>query len=87
MSTVNLGDVGQEVEDTARVAPLVVVPADKLDEVGVEGDTSLCVEDGGVDVTIEVSGDNVVLGVAENACNVSIVICQLQSLLTLVLAL
>ena len=67
VSTVNLGDVGEEVEDTARVAPLVVVPADKLDEVVVEGDTGLGVEDGRGLVAVEVGGDDVVLGVSENA--------------------
>lgn len=36
VGTVNLGNVGKEVEDTARVTPLVVVPADNLDEVVVE---------------------------------------------------
>lgn len=67
VGTVNLGDVGKEVEDTARVTPLVVVPADKLDEVVVERDTSLGIEDGGVGVAVQVSGDNVVLSVSKNA--------------------
>ena len=65
---VNLGDVGDEVEDTAGVTPLVVVPADKLDKVVVEGDTSLGIEDGGVGVAVHVAGDNLVLSVSENAC-------------------
>lgn len=48
------------------VTPLVVVPGDQLDEVGVQGDTGLGIEDGGVVVTVQVSGDDVVLGVAED---------------------
>lgn len=66
-STVNLGSVGDEVNDTARVTVLVVVPRDELDKVGVQRDTSLGIEDGAVGVTQEVSGDNFVFGVAENA--------------------
>lgn len=67
MGTVLLGDEGDEVEDTAGVAPLVVVPGDELDEVGVEGDTGLGVEDGGGVVAVEVGGDDLVLGVGEDA--------------------
>lgn len=66
LSSINLGNVGQEVEDTAGVAPLVVVPRDQLDEVLVEGDTGLGIEDGGVGVAVEVRGDDVVLGVSQN---------------------
>ena len=64
---VDLGDVGDEVEDTAGVAPLVVVPADQLDEVLVEGDTSLGIEDGGVVVAVQVTGNDIVLSVGEDA--------------------
>lgn len=64
---VNLGNVGQEVEDTAGVSPLVVVPGDELDEVVVEGDTGLGIEDGGVGVADHVGGDDVVLSVGQDA--------------------
>lgn len=64
---VNLGGVDDEVQDTAGVSPLVVVPGDQLDEVVVEGDTGLGVEDGRGGVTVQVGGDNVVLGVGEVA--------------------
>ena len=64
---IDLGDVGDEVEDTARVAPLVVVPRDKLDEVVVEGDTSLGIEDGGGGVAVHVGRDNLILSVGEDA--------------------
>ena len=61
-----------EVNNTAGVTPLVVVPGDKLDEVGVQGDTSLGIEDGGVVVTVQVRGDNVVLGVAKDALELTL---------------
>jgi hypothetical protein len=64
---IDLGNVGQEVEDTAGVAPLVVVPADKLDEVGVQGDTSLDIEDRGVVVAEQVGGDDLVVGVGQDS--------------------
>ncbi|GKT57039.1 glyceraldehyde-3-phosphate dehydrogenase, putative [Colletotrichum tofieldiae] len=59
---VNLGNVGKEVEDTAGVTPLVVVPGDQLDKVVVQRDTGLGIEDGGIGVADHVGGDNVVLG-------------------------
>lgn len=59
--------MGQEVEDTAGVTPLVVVPADKLDEVGVQGDTSLDIEDRGVVVAEHVGGDDIVVGVGHDS--------------------
>lgn len=56
-----------EIQDTAGVAPLVVIPGDQLDEVVVQGDTGLGVEDGRVGVAVHVRGDNVVLGVGQDA--------------------
>ena len=67
MGTIDLCDVGQKVEDTARVTPLVVVPGNELDEVVVKRDTSLGIEDGGVSVTVQVGGDNIILGVTQDA--------------------
>jgi len=63
---IGLGDVGEEVEDTTAVTPLVVVPGDKLDKVLVERDTGLGIEDGRGGVAVQVGGDNLVLGVGEN---------------------
>lgn len=65
--TINLGNVYKEIEDTAGVTPLVVVPRDELDEVIVKSDTSLGVEGGGVGATVKVRGDDLVLSVTENA--------------------
>ena len=45
----------EEIQDTARVAPLVVVPGDKLDEMVVKSNACLSIEDGGVGVTVEIS--------------------------------
>lgn len=74
-ASVDLGDVGNKVEDTAGVAPLVVVPGDDLDEVLVEGDTGVGIEDGGVGVAVHVAGDNSVLGVGKDAySSVSIIL-------------
>lgn len=67
LGAVNLGGVDDEVQDTAGVSPLVVVPGDQLDEVVVKGDTGLGVEDGRGGVTVQVRGDNVVLSVGEVA--------------------
>src|SRR6478752_6679312 len=69
---IDLGNVGQEVEDTAGVTPLVVVPGDQLDEVVVERDTGLGIEDGGVGVAVEIGGDNIVLSVGQNALEVTL---------------
>ena len=63
---INLGNVCQKVDNTAGVTPLVVVPGNKLDEVLVEGDTGLDVDDGAVDVAVEIAGDNVVIGDGED---------------------
>ena len=55
-----------EVADTARVTPLVVVPGDELDKVGVKLDTGVGVEDGGVGVANEIGRYDSIIGVAED---------------------
>ena len=57
----------QEVQDTAGVAPLIVIPCNELDEVLVEGDTGGGIENAGVIVTIQVSGYERILGVGHDA--------------------
>jgi hypothetical protein len=64
---VNLSNVGEEVENTSAVTPLVVIPGDELDEVRVQGDTGLGIEDGRVVVAVHVGGDDLVLSVAKDA--------------------
>lgn len=57
----------QQIDDTARIAPLVVVPGDKLHKIVVQRDTCLSVEDGGVGVAIEVARNDLVFCVGQNA--------------------
>lgn len=47
-------------------SPFVVVPGDDLDEVVVQRDTGLSVEDRGVVVSVEIAGDELILGVGED---------------------
>lgn len=68
-AAINLGNIDQQIQDTARVSPLIVIPADELDKVVVEGKTGLGVEDGRVGVTHDVRRDDIVLSVAEDACH------------------
>lgn len=51
----------KKIKDTSRVAPFIVIPGDELDEVVVESNTSLSIEDRGVVVAVQISGDEVVL--------------------------
>jgi len=65
---IDLSDVAKEIQDTAGVTPLVVVPGDQLDEVCVQGDTGLGIEDGRVVVADQIGGDELILGVCQYAC-------------------
>jgi len=71
LGSIDLGDVREKVQHTPAVAPLVVVPADELDEVLVQGDTSLGIEDGGGGVAVQVAGDDIVLSVGQDTCSSS----------------
>ena len=67
---VHFRHVHNKLDDTARVAALIVVPQDKLDKVGVEGDAGSGVEDGRVRITHKVGRDDRISRVAEDArCN------------------
>ena len=61
-----------EVNNTARVAPLVVVPGDELDEVGVEHDTGIGIEDGGAGVGLEVGGDEGLVAVSKDTLHLTL---------------
>ncbi len=63
LSLVNLGDVGDEVNNLVAVTPLVVIPADEFHEVAVKSDAGLGVEDRSSGVGDEIGGNNLVLGV------------------------
>lgn len=56
-----------QVDNTVGVTELVVVPGNELNELVVKGDTGLGVEHRRVSVAKEVGGDNLLIGVAENA--------------------
>merc|ERR1712196_340600 len=60
-------DVLDQLDSTAGVAPLVVVPGHEFHKVVSQGDASLLVEDAGVVVANEVGGDHVLIGVPQNA--------------------
>ena len=64
---INLGDVGDEVQDTAGVAPLVVVPGNELHEALADGNAGLGVEDGRLVRAGEVGRDDGLVGEAEDA--------------------
>merc|ERR1711871_1149145 len=61
------GDVHGELAEAVGVAPLVVVPGDELEELVREADARARVEDGRARVALEVGGDDLVLGVADDA--------------------
>lgn len=60
-----------QVNDTSRVSILVVVPGNKLDELGIEHDTSVSVEDRGAEVTFEISGDKRFIGVSKESLHLT----------------
>merc|ERR1712151_1045440 len=61
------GNVLHQVNDTSRVTVFVIIPGDKLDEVGVEHDTGIGVEDGGSEVSLEIGGDKRLVGVSQES--------------------
>ena len=65
------GNVLHQVNNTARVTVFVIVPGNKLDELGVEHDTGFGIEDGRSEVTFEVGGDKWFVGVSEESLHFS----------------
>ena len=63
---IHRGHGRNQLDDAARLTPLVVVPRDELDKVGVKGDPSISVEDGRVRVTYKVGRDDRIVRVAED---------------------
>jgi hypothetical protein len=64
---VRFGNVDQEVADTPRVTPLVIVPGDQLHKALVQLNTGLGIEDGRSRVTDEICGDHLFLGILDDA--------------------
>lgn len=56
-----------EVHHPVAVAKFVVIPGNELHKVVIEGNASPSIEGRGVGVTVEVAGDDLVLGVAQDA--------------------
>ena len=61
-----------EVNNTRRVSVFVIVPGNKLDEVGVEHDTGISIEDRRADVSLEVSGDKGFIAVSKEGLHVTL---------------
>jgi cytosine/creatinine deaminase len=61
-----------QVDHAVGVAPLVVIPADQLEERGVQLDAGAGVEDREAGVVDEVGGDHFVVGVFEDALEVGL---------------
>jgi hypothetical protein len=66
---IHLSDVCEKVQDSSRVAPLVIVPGHHLDKVVVQSNARLDVNYGGVVIAVQVGRDNVVMGDGQNACS------------------
>ena len=66
------GNVLHQVNNSARVAPLVVIPGNELDEVGVKHDTGAGIEDRRAWVRLEVGGDEGLVAVSEDALHLAL---------------
>lgn len=62
---INLCNVCEKVKNTAGVAPFVIIPGDEFDEVFIEGDTGLGIKDRGMAITVQVRGDDFILGIGK----------------------
>ncbi len=62
----------EEIDATIGIAPLVIVPGDKLEEVIVEFDTGTRIKDARAGVMDEVAGDNLILGVTKHTLEVGL---------------
>ncbi len=69
---VNSGNVLHEVNNTARVSPLVIVPGNKLDERRVEHDSGLGIEDGRTGVGLEIGGNEGLVTVSKESLHLSL---------------
>ena len=67
-----LRSIDQQVANTTRVTPLVVVPSDELDKVGIQLDTRGSIEDGRGRVANKISRDNGIFSVFNDALVLSL---------------
>lgn len=56
----------KQIQNASRVAPLVVIPRNKLDKVVIESDAGLDIEDGGVGVSDQIGGDDLIFSVGKD---------------------
>lgn len=70
--TLPCGHVRNEVEDFARVSPLIVIPGDELYEVVVQRDASLGIEHRGAHFADKVARHNILVGVSEDAVELAL---------------
>ena len=61
-----VGHVDHKVHHPVAVAEFIVIPGNELDKVVIEGNASSSIKGGGVGVTVKVTGDNLVLGIAQD---------------------
>lgn len=73
-----------EVHHCVAVAKFIVIPGDDIDKVVIEGNVSPSIKGGGVDVTVEVTGDHLVLSVVQDTLHGALA-CLFHHLLDLIL--
>ena len=78
------GHVGHEVHHPVALAVFIVIPGNELDKVVIESNASPSIKGGRVGVAVEVTGDNLVLSVAQDALQWALR-CLLQHLLDIVI--
>eukprot|EP01083_Nonionella_stella_P156417 506545_1 len=69
---VNGGTHLHEVDNTAGVSPLVIVPGNKLDERRVEHDSGLGIEDGRTRIRLEIGGNKGLVTVSKNSLHLTL---------------
>ena len=69
---INGGNVLHQVNNTSRVSVFVIVPGNKLDEVGVEHDTGIGIEDGRAEVSLEIGRDKRLVTVSKESLHFSL---------------
>ena len=60
------GHVAHEAHHPVAIVEFTVIPGNELDKVVIESNASPGIKGGGVEVAVEVTGDNLVLSVAQN---------------------
>merc|ERR1719203_976097 len=69
---INSSNMLHEIDDTARVSPLVIVPGNKLDKVGVKHDTGTGIKDGRAAIRLEISGNKGLITVSKDTLHLSL---------------